>query len=173
VAFENLLMVAAAKLAKGELLAAVAGQDAIREPTPAAAPVTAATDIPENPGKAPVQPVLMRDGRRLWRFPAESIPEILNDDDIRPAVEARWCGCTLVADWLDLIVVEPWLSELPDGVQDGLAAKAGTMMRCCGVKAGFAPGRLSRERRRLDHLRGCDLHYQAGRSRTRPRSRGG
>jgi hypothetical protein len=70
----------------------------------------------------------MRDGRRLWRFPAESIPEILNDADIRPAVEARWCGCTLVADGLDLIVVEPWLSELPDGVRDDLAAKAGTII---------------------------------------------
>ena len=34
----------------------------------------------------------------------------------------------LVADGLDLIVVEPWLSELPDEVRDRLAANAGTII---------------------------------------------
>ena len=122
-------MVAAAKLAKGELLAAIERQDAIPEPEPVAEPAkTAATDTAQHGGKAPVQPALTRDERRLWRFRAQSIPEILNNDDIRPAVEARWCGCVLVADGLELILVEPWLSELPDKVRDGLAANAGTVI---------------------------------------------
>ena len=72
--------------------------------------------------------MLLRDGRRLWRFRAESIPEILNDDDIRPAVEARWCGCVLVADGHDLIVTEPRLSRLPDETLAELAANAGTII---------------------------------------------
>jgi hypothetical protein len=122
-------MVAAAKLAKGELLVAVAGQGAIRESASVTEPTApTATDIPENRGKAPVQPVLMCDGRRLWRFRAESIPKVLDDNNIRPAVEARWCGCTLVADGLDLMVAEPWMSELPEEVRDGLAANAGTII---------------------------------------------
>ena len=48
--------------------------------------------------------------------------------DIRPAVEARWCGCVLVADGLELILVEPWQSELPDDVRNDLAANAGTII---------------------------------------------
>jgi hypothetical protein len=112
-------MVAAAKLAKDELIAAIAGE--APKPEPDASPV------PANCNQDRLEPLLMRDRRRLWRFPAERIPEVLNDD-IRPAVEARWCGCTLVADGLDLIVVEPWISELPEEVRDGLAANAGTII---------------------------------------------
>jgi len=112
-------IIAAAKLAKDELIAVVAGQ-AERGPDRSPAPANCNEDRAE--------PLLMRDGRRLWRFPAERIPEVLNDDDIRPAVEARWSGCTLVADGLDLIVVEPWLSELPEDVRDRLAANAGTII---------------------------------------------
>ena len=89
-------------------------------------PVAAST--PANHNEDRFEPLLMRDGRRLWRFHAESVPEVLNDDDIRPAVEARWCGCTLVADGLELIVAEPWMSGLPDEVRDGLAANAGTII---------------------------------------------
>jgi len=113
-------MIAAAKLAKDELIAAVAGEAPQRGPDNSPAPANCNEDQ--------LDPLLMRDGRRMWRFRASSIPEILNDDDIRPAVEARWCGCTLVADGLDLIVVEPWLSELSKEVRDGLAANAGTII---------------------------------------------
>jgi len=113
-------MIAAAKLAKDELIAVIAGE--APKPEPDTSPV------PANCNQDRLEPLLMRDGRRLWRFPAERIPEVLNDDDIRSAVEARWCGCTLVADGPDLIVVEPWLSELPDDVRDGLAANAGTII---------------------------------------------
>ena len=109
-------MIAAAKLAKPELIAVIAGREA-----PAPAPIVEARE-------PRVEPLLLSDGRRMWRFRAQSIPGILNNDDIRPAVEARWCGCVLVADGLDLIVVVPWLSDLPDDVRDGLAAKAGTII---------------------------------------------
>lgn len=112
-------MVAAANLAKDELIAIIAANTPRRQPDTSRAPANCDQDRPE--------PLLMRDGRRMWRFRAESIPEIL-DDDIRPAVAARECGCTLVADGPDLIVVEPWLSELPDEVRDGLAAHAGTII---------------------------------------------
>jgi len=112
-------MIAAVKLAKDELIAVVAGH-AERGPDRSPAPANCNQDR--------LEPLLMRDGRRLWRFPAERIPDVLNDDDIRPAVEARWCGCTLVADGLDLIVVEPWMSELSQEVRDGLAANAGTII---------------------------------------------
>jgi hypothetical protein len=122
-----LAMIAAARLAKDELLATVSARDAplCTEPDPV---VTSDADRligVTNPAK---EPLLLRDGRRLWRFHAESIPEILNDDDIRPAVEARWCGCVLVADGLDLIVTEPWLSDLPEETPTGLAANAGTII---------------------------------------------
>src|SRR5260221_10284238 len=75
-----------------------------------------------------LQPLLMRDGRRLWRFRAESIPDILDDNDIQPAVEARWCRRVLVADGHDLIVVEPWLSDLPDDTRTALRQNAGTII---------------------------------------------
>jgi hypothetical protein len=114
-------MIAAARLAKGELLAAVASGQAREPATGEPVEHTAAN------GNEP-EPVLLADGRRLWRFRAESIPEIMNDADIRPAVEARWCGCVLVADGHELIVVEPWLSHLPDHTRAELAANAGTII---------------------------------------------
>ena len=115
-------MIAAAKLAKPELIAVIGGRE--QAPTPEPIIQTSAAPISE----PRVEPFLLSDGRRIWRFRAQSIPEILNNDDIRPAVEARWCGCVLVADGLELILVEPWLSELPDKVRDGLAANAGTVI---------------------------------------------
>jgi len=125
-------MIAAAKLAKPDLIAIVAEEAPQRQPDTSPAPANCNQDR--------VEPLLMRDGRRLWRFPAESIPEVLNNDDIRPAVEARWCGCTLVADGLDLIVVERWLSELPEEVRDGLAANAGTIIALLRGESRVAAG---------------------------------
>jgi hypothetical protein len=129
-------MIAAARLAKDELLATVSARDAAPPvcPEPALAGASHAERSAELAtlqigDTDPVQqPLLLRDGRRLWRFRAEIIPEILNDDDIRPAVEARWCGCVLVADGLDLIVVEPWLSGLLEETRAELAANAGTII---------------------------------------------
>jgi hypothetical protein len=130
-------MIAAAKLAKDELVAVITGQNAAPEPVSAPAPA--------NRNEDGLEPLLMRDGRRLWRFRAESIPEVLNDADIRPAVEARWCGCTLVADGLDLIVVEPWMSELPDLVRDGLAVHAGTIIALLRGESRVRPGAGKRD----------------------------
>jgi hypothetical protein len=132
-----LAMIAAARLAKDELLATVSARDAAPPlcPAPAAAGTSdaecsaeVARPLTGDTNPADQQPLLLRDGRRLWRFRAESIPEILNDDDIRPAVEARWCGCVLVADGHDLIVTEPRLSRLPDETLAELAANAGTII---------------------------------------------
>ena len=118
-------MIAAAKLAKSELIAAVSAKVA-QLATPIQRPpretVSTCTSF------LPPEPLLMRDGRTLWRFRAQSIPEILNDEDIRPAVEARWCGCTLVADGMDLITVAPWGSALSDHIRNGLATNAGTII---------------------------------------------
>jgi hypothetical protein len=131
-----LAMIAAARLAKDELLATVSARDAAPPQCPAPAPAgtsdakcsEVAPPLTGDTNPADQQPLLLRDGRRLWRFRAESIPEILNDDDIRPAVEARWCGCVLVADGHDLIVTEPRLSRLPDETLAELAANAGTII---------------------------------------------
>jgi hypothetical protein len=122
-----LAMVAAAKLAKEDVLAAISGPKAptpeITEPNRTTAPARVSVMT-----VAGYEPVLLRDGRRLWRFRAETIPEFLNDDDIRPAVEARWLGCVLMADGHELLVVEPWLSNLPDETRAELAANAGTVI---------------------------------------------
>ena len=116
-------MVAAAKLAKNELLATIApGRPIVSEPAEPAPVETAAANRNEP------KPLLLADGRRLWRFRADAIPAVLNDQEIRPAVEARWCGCVLVADGHDLIVVEPWRSELLHDTLTALAANAGTII---------------------------------------------
>lgn len=121
-------MVAAAMLAKEDVLATISGRQASARRTPESDRGSTA------PASVPVltvagnEPVFLRDGRRLWRFRAEEIPEVLNDDKIRPAVEARWFGCVLVADGHELIVVEPWLSDLPDDTRAELAANPGTII---------------------------------------------
>src|SRR5215831_11209806 len=94
-------MVAAANLAKEEVLAALSGRQTV-DPNDAemARGISVPVEVTVVNGCA-VEPLFLRDGRRLWRFRAESIPEILNDGDIRPAVEARWFGCVLVADGHD------------------------------------------------------------------------
>jgi hypothetical protein len=63
--------------------------------------------IPEIPDV----PVLLRDGRRLWRFP--SAEDCAPDKAAALINEARHCGAVLVADGRELIVVERWLSCLP------------------------------------------------------------
>jgi hypothetical protein len=70
----------------------------------------------------------MRDGRRLWRWRAASIPPAVPDAARTLAEEARAFGCVLVGDGYDLLLVEPWLSELTDDVRDRLAAKPGTII---------------------------------------------
>ena len=80
------------------------------------------------PQVAKPEPLLMRDGRRLWRWHAASIPSIVSVSARALADEARAFGCVLVGDGCDLLLVEPWQSELPDDVRDDLAANAGTII---------------------------------------------
>lgn len=74
------------------------------------------------------EPLRLRDGRRLWRWRADTIAPAVSDAARALADEARRFGCVLVADGLDLVVVEPWLSELPEQLRDGLAANAETII---------------------------------------------
>jgi len=61
----------------------------------------------------PVEPLLLRDGRRLYRFAAETIPERTPVRAMELIEEVYWRGAVLVADGADLIVVERWLGALP------------------------------------------------------------
>ena len=97
------------------------------EPCPTAKQRVGQTSGPV-PRVAKPEPLLMRDGRCLWRWHADSVPSAASDNARALADEARGCGCVLVADGLDLIVVEPSLSELPEEVREGLAANAGTII---------------------------------------------
>jgi|HubBroStandDraft_4_1064222.scaffolds.fasta_scaffold75996_3 hypothetical protein len=63
--------------------------------------------IPEIPD----EPVLLRDGRRLWRF--SQAQDCTPDRAAALIDQAYWCGAVLVADGCELIVVERWLSNLP------------------------------------------------------------
>jgi hypothetical protein len=66
------------------------------------------TGLPEIPDV----PVLLRDGRRMWRF---SRGEDCGPDQAAALInEARWCGAVVAADGREqLIVVERWMSGLP------------------------------------------------------------
>jgi hypothetical protein len=70
----------------------------------------------------------MRDGRRLWRWQAVSIPSAVPDSARALADKARRFGCVLIADGLTLILVERWLSNLQDDTRDAVAANAGTII---------------------------------------------
>src|SRR5205085_3602197 len=59
----------------------------------------------------PEQPVLLRDGHRLWRFSQGQ--DCSADRALALIDQAHWCGAILVADGRELIVVERWLSTLP------------------------------------------------------------
>jgi hypothetical protein len=61
----------------------------------------------------PDEPLLLRDGRRLWRFRTGEIPDTLCGHIAALVDQAHWHGVVLVADGCELVVVEPWLSKLP------------------------------------------------------------
>jgi hypothetical protein len=44
------------------------------------------------------EPALLRDGRRLWRFEADAIPEQASGSTVELVERARWYGAVLVAD---------------------------------------------------------------------------
>lgn len=57
------------------------------------------------------EPILLRDGRRLWRFPPAA--ECAPNQAAALIDHAHYCGAVLIADGRELIVVERWLSCLP------------------------------------------------------------
>jgi hypothetical protein len=93
-------------------------------PAPAKVAKAAKVELPEHSQNIG-EPTLLSDGRRLWRFPADSIPAATDDDCRDLAGTARTHGVVLVADGRDLIVVERWLSTLPDEIRHAIAANAG------------------------------------------------
>jgi hypothetical protein len=60
----------------------------------------------------PDEPILLRDGRRLWRFRADAIPEHASGTTVELVEQAQRHGLVLVADGLELNVVKPWLGFL-------------------------------------------------------------
>jgi hypothetical protein len=69
-------------------------------------------------------PLLLRSGRRLYRFRVDRIPDTVPDQIKALMDEARWRRVVLVADGHDLIVVEPWLSTLAIETLQELEEKA-------------------------------------------------
>jgi hypothetical protein len=63
--------------------------------------------------EVPEEPLLLRDGRRLWRFRAGEVQDAARGQTAALVDEAHWHGAILVADGCELVVVEPWLSNLP------------------------------------------------------------
>jgi hypothetical protein len=76
----------------------------------------------------PDDPVLLRDGRRLWRFPAAAISGHADAEAARLLDQARWHGAVLAADGCTLIVVERWRSSLPLEVLLTLRRRAGEVI---------------------------------------------
>ncbi len=64
----------------------------------------------------PEEPLLLRDGRRLWRFRAREIPSTPRGQTATLINHAHRCGTVLVADGRELVVVERWLSNLPPDI---------------------------------------------------------
>jgi hypothetical protein len=72
------------------------------------------------------EPVVLRDGRRLYRFRAV---ETASSRDVCNLLDrARWRGVVLVADGRELIVVEPWLSTLSPETLRELSDSAGAII---------------------------------------------
>jgi hypothetical protein len=63
---------------------------------------------------AAVEPVLLADGRRLHRFPGSRPIPVDSLGRLLPLLKlVRSYGVAMIADGRDLLVIEPWLSELP------------------------------------------------------------
>jgi hypothetical protein len=94
------------------------------QPEPCA---TARSDPPE--ASTPPEPVLMPDGRSLWRFGANGMPLSATPQAMELIDEARRYGVVLVADGPELIVVERWRSRLPPETRDALRRRAAEVIR--------------------------------------------
>ena len=72
------------------------------------------------------EPIMLRDGRRLYRFRAV---ETASSGDVGNLLDrARWRGAVLVADGRELIVAEPWLSTLSPETLRELSDNAGAII---------------------------------------------
>ena len=74
------------------------------------------------------RPLLLRDGRRLYRFGADAIPSEAPNHAVVMVEEARCGSAVLVADGLQLIVVERAIPPLPVNVLRGLRIQAGAII---------------------------------------------
>jgi|HubBroStandDraft_6_1064221.scaffolds.fasta_scaffold212818_2 hypothetical protein len=88
------------------------------------APLAAPAVKTEHDRAAIDEPVLMPDGRSLWRFGANDMPLSATPQAMELIDEARRCGAVLVADGPELIVVERWRSRLPSETRDALRHRA-------------------------------------------------
>jgi hypothetical protein len=101
--------------------------DAIGRPAPLLSAQTAAvgTDIKDDPDGT-IRPLLLRDGRRMWRFHANDTSS--DSPDGKLVAEARRHQVVLVVDGAVLHVVEPWLSTLPEDILRALYEQAGAVI---------------------------------------------
>jgi hypothetical protein len=92
--------------------------------------------------------LLLRDGRSLWRFRADAIPEHASGTTVKLVEKAQWHGVVLVADGLELIVVRPWLGLLSYEMLEDLQQNSGEVIalvrrqsrsRCAGREQVFEP----------------------------------
>lgn len=73
-------------------------------------------------------PVLLRDGRRLYRFRVAEESTRQSGDAADLVDDARYRGAVLVVDGHELIVVERWLSALPEETLRALKNNAGSVI---------------------------------------------
>jgi hypothetical protein len=110
--------------------------------TLAALAALAAPPLKTGHDRAPIdEPVLLPDGRSLWRFGANGMPLSATPEAMELIDEARRCGAVLVADGSELIVVERWRSRLPPETRDALRHRAADVI-----------GAMRRERRARDDI---------------------
>jgi hypothetical protein len=92
--------------------------------------------------------LLLRDGRSLWRFRADAIPEHASETTVGLVEKAQWHGLVLVADGLDLIIVRPWLGFLSYEMLEHFQRNSGEVIallrrqsriRCVGREQVFDP----------------------------------
>jgi hypothetical protein len=74
------------------------------------------------------EPMLLRNGRRLYRFRAVPASPSTPEQVANLIDQARYHGVTLVADGCELIVVERSLSALPEETLRALKSNAGSII---------------------------------------------
>jgi hypothetical protein len=100
------------------------GGEAVVE-TPA--PKGAAHNRENASGRMEDSPLLLRDGRRLYRLPVRSVPSAITDDTFAVLDRARHLGAVTVADGMTLVIVEPGCRLSPDLLAE-LRRRAGAII---------------------------------------------